>query len=66
MGALMDENPPYRVTFHDRGKAVNETWGRDELRSRVEGLRKAIGSGSVTDMKVTNRFGDDVTVDWFG
>jgi hypothetical protein len=66
MGALMNENPPYTMAFRNQGARVEETVGRSEMRTRVEGLRRMISAGRITDMVVTNRHGEDVTVDWFG
>ena len=68
MGALMDENPPYRLeyTVATTRSRREEVLSRDEMRRDVRGWIARMDAGAITDVKVTNRHGEDVTVDWFG
>lgn len=68
MGALMDENPPYRIEYLvvETGKREADTVTRDDFRRTLPGWVHSIEHGMITDMVVTNRHGQDVTVDWFG
>lgn len=68
MGALMDENPQYRMSYFlvAEQRRITASIHRDALRRVVEEYRRKIAAGAITDVKVTNRHGEDVTVDWFG
>jgi hypothetical protein len=68
MGALMDDNPPYRMiyTVVASGRLVDVIVRRDALRDDVRHYAKSISEGRVTDMAVFNRHGVNVTGDWFG
>lgn len=68
MGTLMNENPSYTITYSvpATGERKTRSIRRDRLRAGVEKLRKDIRNGVLNDVTVINRFGVDVTVDWFG
>lgn len=60
--------PVYTMEFRRRPGAALETRyvGRRELRASVADHVRRIGTGEIVDVKVTNRHGVDVTVDFFG
>lgn len=68
MGALADGDPSYTLTYSvpSTGERKTRNITRDRFRAIVEGLRKDIGRGTMIDVVVTDRHGEDVTVDWFG
>lgn len=68
MGALMDENPQYRMSYFlvAEQRRIGASIHRDALVRVVEDYRKKILAGEITDMVVIARDGLDVTGDWFG
>lgn len=68
MSALANGNPPYRLEYTETasGRRTGETVRRDRLRIDVRRYTEEIREGTIADMKVTDRHGEDVTVDWFG
>lgn len=68
MGALMDDNPQYRMSYFlvAEQRRVSASIHRDALRRAVEDYRRKISAGEIADMLVSNRHGEDVTGDWFG
>lgn len=61
--------PWYDLTYRDKTTGRNVTYNnmaREETRDMAVGLCERLKAGSVDLVKVTNRFGVDVTVDFFG
>lgn len=68
MGALMDDNPPYRIEYLvvETGKHEADTVTRDDFRRTLPGWVHSVEHGMIADVTVTNRHGVNVTGDWFG
>lgn len=68
MSALSDENPTYTISYEvpATGRRKEHTVRRDDLRRTLRTYTDMIRDRTILDVKVINRFGEDVTVDWFG
>lgn len=61
--------PWYDVTYRDtttRRNVSHKNMAREETRDLAAQLYPRLKAGSVDLVKVTNRFGEDVSVDFFG